>query len=277
MEYTEIDIRLQEINPFADILVARLNEVKFESYIEDDNGVKAYVPTHLLDADAAKSIISDISELTEVSFTINTVKKENWNAKWESNYPVVFVNENCIVRSHFHNPISDVEYDLIITPKMSFGTGHHETTLLMMNEMFNLSLKDRSVLDIGSGTGILTILASKLEARHLVGVDFDEWAFKNAKENADLNNISNICFVHGDVDSINNIKYDVILANINRNIILRDLEKYVKLMDDSAEILLSGFLEEDVPLILKKAAQFDLSLVVSKNKNKWQMLYLRRV
>ena len=277
MQYSEIDIRLQQVNPFADILVARLNEVKFESFLEDKNGVKAYIPTCLLDTGILESVISEISKLTKISFTINTLKKENWNAKWESNYPVVVVNENCVVRSHFHNPISDIEYDLVITPKMSFGTGHHETTVLMMNEIFSLDLERRSVLDIGSGTGVLTILASKLGARDLVGIDVDEWAFKNAKENADLNHISNIHFIHGDINDIGNVRYDVLLANINRNCILNDIEKYVSIMNNSADILLSGFLEEDSVLILNKTEQLGLELVVSKNKNKWQMLHLKKV
>ena len=159
---------------------------------------------------------------------------------------------------------------------MSFGTGHHETTSLMMNQMFALDFKGKSVLDMGSGTGILAILASKLGAKDLVGIDFDEWAFINAQENAELNNISNIQFVHGDATAVGNAKYGVILANINRNIILNDIEIYVGAMDDSAEILLSGFLKEDISLILEKTKQLGLKLVVSKNKNKWQMLHLKR-
>ena len=135
MEYTEVDIRLKEVNPFADILVARLNEIEFESYAEDQNGVKAYVKTQLLNKDAVKEIISEISELTQLSFTINKVKQENWNAKWENNYQPVFINKDCVIRAHFHNPVPDVKYDIIITPKMSFGTGHHETTSLMMKEI----------------------------------------------------------------------------------------------------------------------------------------------
>jgi ribosomal protein L11 methyltransferase len=138
MEYTELDIRLKEVNHFADILVAKLNEIKFESYAEDENGVKAYVQTQLLNKDAVKEIISEISELTELSFTISKVKQENWNAEWESNYTPVFINKTCVIRAHFHNAFPDVRHEIIITPKMSFGTGHHETTSLMMNEMLEL-------------------------------------------------------------------------------------------------------------------------------------------
>jgi ribosomal protein L11 methyltransferase len=277
MEYTELDIRLKEVNHFADILVAKLNEIKFESYAEDENGVKAYVQTQLLNKDAVKEIISEISELTELSFTISKVKQENWNAEWESNYTPVFINKTCVIRAHFHNAFPDVRHEIIITPKMSFGTGHHETTSLMMNEMLELNFKGKSVLDMGSGTGVLAILASKLGAINLVGIDFDKWAFKNAKENTVLNNISNIHLIHGDVNAIGNAKYDVILANINRNIILNDIEIYIGAMADAAIILFSGFLEEDVPLILERTEQLGLQLVVSKNKNKWQFLYLKRV
>ena len=276
MEYTEVDIRLKEVNPFADILVARLNEIEFESYAEDQNGVKAYVKTQLLNKDAVKEIISEISELTQLSFTINKVQQENWNAKWENNYQPVSINKDCMIRAHFHNAFPDVKYDIIITPKMSFGTGHHETTSLMMNQMFELDFKGKFVLDMGTGTGILAILGSKLGAKKLIGIDIDEWAVETAKENAGLNNISNINFIHGDIHSISNVKYDIVLANINRNIILDDLEIYVNAMGNTAVLLLSGFLKKDIPLILEKTEQLGLELVVVKNKNKWQSLYLKR-
>ena len=277
MEYTEVDIRLNEVNPYADILVARLNEIEFESYSEVEGGIRAYVQTQLLDTDAAKEILSEISKLTKVSFKINKVEQKNWNAEWESNYSPVVINDSCVIRAHFHNNFPALKYEIIITPKMSFGTGHHQTTLLMVNEMFNLDLKEKFILDMGSGTGVLAILASKLGARHLIAIDSDEWAFKNAKENSQLNNISNINFIHGDINDIGDTKFDVVLANISRNVILNDIEIYVDQMKDDGEILLSGFLKEDIPLILEKTGQLGLELVVVKNKDKWQMLHLRRV
>ncbi|MBU46671.1 MAG: 50S ribosomal protein L11 methyltransferase [Flavobacteriales bacterium] len=276
MEYTEFDIRLNEVNSYADIVVARLNEIEFESYSEVEGGIRAYVQTQLLDTDAAKEILSEISKLTKVSFTINKVEQRNWNAEWESNYSPVVINDSCVIRAHFHNNFPALKYEIIITPKMSFGTGHHQTTLLMVNEMFNLDLKDKFILDMGSGTGVLAILASKLGARHLIAIDSDEWAFKNAKENSQLNNISNINFIHGDINDIGHTKFDVVLANISRNVILNDIEIYVDQMKDDGEILLSGFLKEDIPLILEKTGQLGLELVVVKNKDKWQMLHLRR-
>lgn len=276
MEYTEVDIRLNPVDPFADILVARLNEIEFESYAEDETGVKAYVQTHLLDEESVKEIISEVEGLCELSYTITKVKQENWNEQWESNFEPVYINENCVIRADFHRPITNVEQEIIITPKMSFGTGHHETTSLVMNEMFEIDFDDKSVLDMGCGTGVLAILASKLGANSLVGIDFDEWAVENSVENASLNKVENIDFVHGDVDAIGEAKYDIILANINRNIILQDIEVYVGAMSTESQILFSGFLEEDVPLILEKSEQLGLELVVLKNKNKWQMLHLRK-
>ena len=276
MEYTEVDIKLNPVVPFADILVARLNEIEFESYNEDENGVKAYVQTHLLNETAVKEIISEVAELCELTFTINKVKQENWNKKWESNFEPVYINDRCVIRAHFHADFPDVEQEIIITPKMSFGTGHHETTSLVMNEMFGIDFKDKSVLDMGSGTGVLAILAAKLGANSLIGIDFDEWAFENAEENAQLNSVDNIDFIHGDAGAIGDKTFDIILANINRNIILQDIATYVGAMNEKSEILFSGFLKEDIPLILEKSEQLGLELVVSKHKNKWQMLHLKK-
>ena len=256
--------------------MARLNEIEFESYNEDKTGVKAYVQTHLMDEGAVKEIIAEVAELCELNFTINKVKQENWNEQWENNFEPVHINEKCVIRAHFHDSFPDIEQEIIITPKMSFGTGHHETTSLVMNEMFGIDFKNKSVLDMGSGTGVLAILASKLGASSLIGIDFDEWAFENAEENAKLNIVDNIDFIHGDADAIGDAKFDIILANINRNIILQDIATYVGAMNTQSEILFSGFLKEDIPLILEKSEQLGLELVVSKHKNKWQMLHLKK-
>ena len=276
MEYTELDIRVNPVVPFADILVARLNEIEFESYNEDESGVKAYVQTHLLEENAVAVIINEVAKLCELSYTITKVKQENWNKKWENNFEPVHINDRCVIRAHFHAEYPDIEQEIIITPKMSFGTGHHETTSLVMNEMFGIDFKNKSVLDMGSGTGVLAILAAKLGARSLIGIDFDKWAFENAVENANLNAVNNIDFIHGDSDAIGEATFDVILANINRNIILQDIATYVGAMNHKSEILFSGFFKEDIPLVLEKSEQLGLELVVSKYKNKWQMLHLKK-
>ena len=276
MEYTEVDIRLQEVDPFADILVAKLNEIEFESYIEDQNGLKAYIQTHLFNKSAVNEIINETAKFTELSCKISKVIQENWNKKWEQNFLPVHVNDRCVIRSDFHASFSEKEYELIITPKMSFGTGHHETTSLMMNRMFDIDFSNKQVLDIGSGTGVLSILASKLGANFGLGIDIDAWALENSLENKELNNISNIEFVQADIKQIEDNSFDIILANINRNIIINELDDYVRFMNKKSEILISGFFKEDVDLILEKTEQLSLELVYSKNKNKWQILHLKR-
>ncbi len=277
MEYSEVDIRLNKLEPYTDILIAKLDEINFESYSEDENGIKAYVQTQKLDLDALKEIISIVAEQTQISFGINKLKQQNWNARWESSYSPVFINDDCVIRAHFHKSFPKIKYELIITPKMSFGTGHHQTTLLMMNEMFNLDFNNKYVLDIGTGTGILAILASKLGAQSLLAVDIEEWAFNNAKENAELNKVSNIDFILGDARDIKNVKFDFILANINRNVILDNIAIYVNCLKDAGEILLSGFLNEDITLILERTKELNLKLVDLKNIDKWQILRLKKV
>ena len=277
MEYSEIDIRLNKLEPYAEILIAKLDEINFESYSEDEYGVKGYVQTQKLDLDALEEIISTVAEHTPVSYKVKKLKQQNWNAIWESSYSPVFINDDCVIRAHFHKSFPKIKYDLIITPKMSFGTGHHQTTLLMMNEMFNLDFNDKSVLDIGTGTGVLAILASKLGATSLLAIDIEEWAFNNSKENSKLNKVSNIDFIHGDARNIKNTKFDFILANINRNVILHDIEIYVNCIKDTGNILLSGFLKEDITLILDRTKAFNLELVDLKNIDKWQMLRLKKV
>ena len=277
MEYIEIDIRLKLVKPYAEIFIARLNEIKYESFSTDEDGLKAYIRSDLFNKEKLTEIVDDISSFTKIDLSIKVIKKENWNADWENNYSPVHINKDCVIRAHFHARIPNIEHEIIITPKMSFGTGHHETTFLVMNQIFELNLEGKHVLDIGSGTGVLSILASKLGAKKIVGIDIDKWAYENAIENSKLNNISNIQFIEGTAESIGKKMYDVVLANINRNIILADIQKYAKAMHAKSDIILSGFLKQDVKIILNKIKQLKFNLVASKNKNKWQMLHLRRV
>tara|TARA_B100001250_G_scaffold181543_1_gene156224 strand:- start:14675 stop:15508 length:834 start_codon:yes stop_codon:yes gene_type:complete len=276
MEYIELDIILHQSEKYADILFAKLHEIQFESCSQDEHGIKAYIPARLFDQEAVDNVLSEFLLLTNLTFKISGIIEKNWNSEWEQNYSPVFINDRCVIRAHFHDSFDDMEHEIIITPKMSFGTGHHETTSLMINEMFQLEFQEKSVLDIGTGTGVLSILASKLGAKYLLGIDLDEWAFKNSLENAVLNNVSNINFIHGDVSSIKQSEADIVLANINRNVILNDIKNYISIMRKNARILLSGFLQEDIPVVLEKTSQFGLELITQKNKNKWQMLHLKK-
>jgi ribosomal protein L11 methyltransferase len=276
MEYTELNIRLKDIDPFSEIIIARLNEIDFETFEEDTNGVKCYIQSKLFNKNKIDSILAEILTQTSLQYSINKIPQKNWNLEWEKNFKPVRINSRCIIRADFHPPYSDIEDEIIITPKMSFGTGHHETTYLMINELYNIDLIDKRVLDIGCGTGVLSIISSKRGAEKIVAIDIDEWAYKNSIENSKLNNINNTKFILGDIDKLNGLTFNVILANINRNIILRDLHIYYRSLSLNGELFISGFLVDDINLILEVAKKLGFSLINKKNKNQWYMLRLRK-
>ena len=271
MKYIELSFSFSPNKDRADIVIAKLNEIEFESYVETENGVDAYIQEVLFNQDKLLEVIEDLKSLFQFKYTIKGIKQENWNQQWEDNFNPVEINKNCFIRAHFHDKI-DCNYEIIITPKMSFGTGHHETTFLMMNEMFQIDFKNKKVLDMGCGTGVLSILSKKLGASYIQAIDIDEWSYENSVENATLNNTEEIDFKLGDVTDINR-KFDVVLANINRNIILEDINNYTDSMNKNSDLLLSGFLSEDVVIIRGKAESLRLSFVSHKNKNKWNLLH----
>ena len=271
MNYIELSFVLQDKDRFSDIVVAKLNEIEFESYVETIDGVNAYIQEKMYNIDKLNLVLSELQNLFSFDYSVKNINKENWNSKWEENFQPVKINEECIIRAHFHEKV-DCKYDVVITPKMSFGTGHHETTFLMMNEMFCLNFKGKSVLDVGCGTGVLAILSKMLGSEDTLGIDIDEWSYNNSKENAILNNIFSIEFLLGGISSVNG-SFDIVLANINRNVILSDLDKYYHLMKENSDLLLSGFLSNDVKLIREKAESLGLSLVSHKNKDKWNLLH----
>ena len=275
MNYIEIDISLSEKSPFADIITAKLNEIEFESYQETEYGLQAYIQQKLFNEDLLNNAFSILKNKVDFSFKITEIKQQNWNLKWESSFQPVIINEKCIVRAAFHQPI-DIEFEIIITPKMSFGTGYHATTFLMMNSMFNLDLINKTILDIGSGTGVLSILSEKLGARNILGIDIDNWAFENAKENKKLNNCNRISFEISDVSNIVNKRFDVILANINRNIILKEIDTYSALLNYGGHMLLSGFYTDDESLILSKIEKLNLNFQMKKQKDNWLLLHLQK-
>lgn len=276
MQFIEVDIELKKTVPYNEILIALLNDIKFNSYSENENGLKAYIEESNFDLDLLKQKLENIKEKEILNYKVNKLENNNWNKNWEENFSPVTINKNCIVRATFHEKPNKINYDIVITPKMSFGTGHHETTSLMMQYMFSLSFNNKNILDLGSGTGILSILASKLKAKEIHAIDFDKWAFINSKENALLNNVKNVSCILGDIDSVIFKKYDILLININRNIILSQMYKYKDLMSLNSDILLSGFISEDTNLILNQAKKLDLKLINKKNKKEWNLLHLKK-
>ena len=275
MKYQEVDILIPNQSPFREIIVAKLNEVGFESFSEDEHNLKAYIQEDKLVLKDVEGILNNIKNLTNISYSIKKIKQENWNEKWESNYFPVIINDICAIRAPFHKKIN-CKYELIIMPKMSFGTGHHETTELMIKQILNLNFKNKNVLDIGCGTGVLSILASKLSANQVTGIDTDDWAFQNSLDNSKLNNVDDIHFLHGDVHSITKNKYDYIFANINLNTIIDQLLIYINLITSKGSILISGFYEENEEIILTLVKKLKLKVVTKKNKNKWLMLHLSK-
>jgi len=271
MKYIELSFSFSQNTDFADIVVAKLNEIEFESYVETQDGVDAYIQESLFNQEKLNEVIEDLQSLFQFEYTIKEIKQENWNQQWEENFNPVEINKDCFIRAHFHDKI-DCKYEIIITPKMSFGTGHHETTFLMMNEMFHIDFNNKKVLDMGCGTGILAILSKMLGSSITQAIDIDEWSYENSVENATLNNTEDINFSLGDVTAIKGA-FDVVLANINRNIILEDISKYIDSLNENSDLLLSGFLSQDVIIIRDKVESLGLSFVSHKNKNKWNLLH----
>ena len=276
MKYIEVDIEIEKSEVFSDIVVARLNEIEFETFLENENGVRCYIQAILFDKKKLDIELDKIKKFTKLNFNINHVAQKNWNEEWEKNFKPVQINSNCLIRSEFHKNNGNFKDEIIITPKMSFGTGHHETTFLMINELYNLDLNDKSILDMGSGTGVLSIVASKNGAKQVVGIDIDEWAFQNSIDNAKLNNTENISFLHGDINLIENQNFDIILANINRNIIEKDIEVYYDYLVKNGDLLISGFLEEDIDFIINLSVNNRFNVINKKNKGQWSMVHLRK-
>lgn len=266
--YMEYKFLVAPLQPASDILIAELGEVGFESFVEEETGVLAYIQK----VEWGENILDGLYILNngnfDISFTYKEIAQENWNATWERNFQPILVDDRCMVRAPFHDALN-VEYDIIIEPKMSFGTGHHETTHMMLQHILTLELDDKTVLDMGCGTGVLAILASKRGAKELDAIDIDNWCYLNSKENVERNGIGNISVFEGDAALLGERKYDVIIANINRNILLEDIPTYVRCLKKEGVLLVSGFYLEDLLLITEKCHEVGLRFEKNLEKNNW--------
>lgn len=273
MKYFEVTFSVNPCNEtVTDILSALTAEVGFESFVECEGGMQAYVQQSLFDEDALKSIIADfpIPE-TEITYTITEPEDKDWNEEWEKNFfqPIV-IEARCVIHSTFHKDYPKAEYDIVINPQMAFGTGHHETTSSILGELLDADLKGKSVLDMGCGTSILAILASMRGADHVTAIDIDDWCVNNSKDNIALNNINNITVELGDASLLEGRKpFDVIIANINRNILLNDMAAYTACMHKGSEIYMSGFYVQDIDAIRSKGESLGLKFVHYREKNNW--------
>jgi ribosomal protein L11 methyltransferase len=270
--YVAYYFKVNPPQPGIDILIAGLGDIGFESFVENEDGFEAYINEEL-----EKDI--KLSEFTFDDFTFSYEKDKiehvNWNEEWEKNFEPVLVEDLLLIRAPFHAPVKNVKYEVVIVPKMSFGTGHHDTTWLMCKQLFALDLKNKSVLDMGTGTGILAIVARKLGASPIVGIDIDEWSAENARENCIANDCADIEIRLGDKDLLNDYKeFDVILANINKNVLKIQISSYAKLLKPNGVLLMSGFFTTDVDELEKYAKDQDLKLIERYAKNNWAVMKL---
>lgn len=252
--------------------MAQLADIGFESFAESDTGLLAYIPSDLFDITVVKQLPIVTGGLFDISFEHHEIEEENWNSLWESYYEPVLIDNLCFVRAPFHKSIQDVQYEIIVEPKMSFGTAHHETTELTIRLMFEVDFKECTVLDMGTGTGILAILASKMGADHITAIDVDDWAYDNAPQNFSHNGIGNVSLLQGDAGAIPDKTFDVIIANINRNVLLEDMDAYARHLNKNGDLLLSGFYEHDIPVITESGKKSGLSLESRNRKNDWVAL-----
>jgi ribosomal protein L11 methyltransferase len=255
----------------SEILIAELGEKPFESFIETDNGFSAYIQKELWTEDILNDIYLLSSPEFTISFIVEEIEQVNWNEEWEKNFEPIHVDGKCHVRAPFH-PKTDAEFDIIIEPKMSFGTGHHETTHMMIQHLLETDVTNLKTLDMGCGTAILAILAEMKGAKPIDAIDIDNWCYLNSIENAQRNNCHEITVYEGDATLLKDKNYDVIIANINRNILLNDMQQYVDSLKKDGILLLSGFYTEDIPFIVASCTEKGLTFVKKFERNNWVSL-----
>ena len=278
MNYIEVYFNIKaldsaEINAemAREILVAKLGALSFESFVNTEDGLLAYVQEEGYVEEAIKKLYILKNPDFSIEIDVKTIEQKNWNAEWEKNFEPIEVKGRCVVRAPFHEK-KEVDFDIVIEPKMSFGTGHHETTHQMIAHLLDMDVSGKRVLDMGCGTGILAILACMKGAASITGIDIDEWAYRNTLENISKNKCSQIIVKQGGAELLSNHTYDVILANINRNILLNDMESYVKTMVSGSKIAFSGFYTSDISHIDQKARSLGMRLLCQSEKNNWVAL-----
>ncbi len=271
LAYIGYHFTIEPKEPGAEILMAELGETPFESFEETENGLSAYIQKQFWTENVLNDIYILQSSEFKISYTVEEIEQVNWNEEWEKNFEPIEVDGLCRVRAPFHE-YKEVKYDIIIEPKMSFGTGHHETTHMMIQHLLETDLEGKKTLDMGCGTALLAILAEMKGAQPIDAIDIDNWCYLNSIENAERNNCKHITVYEGDASLLPGKKYDVIIANINRNILLNDMQAYVDCLNKNGILLLSGFYEEDIPAIDASCTEKGLVFAKKHQKNNWVSL-----
>lgn len=266
--YIEYNFKVEPLQPGTEILIAELGYVGFESFVETEEGVTAYIQKD----EWRDNILDEVEILNSAEFKIDhsfsEIEQINWNIEWEKNFSPIEVDGKCVVRAPFH-PERNLEYEIVIEPKMSFGTGHHETTFMMLQYILENEFEGKSVLDMGCGTAVLAILAEMRGASSIDAIDIDDWCYENSLENTEKNHCQNISVYLGDASLLKDQKYDVIIANINRNILLEDMHVYEKCLKSGGLLYLSGFYTQDLAIIKETCNNLGLEFVDNKEKNNW--------
>ncbi|MEQ6122998.1 50S ribosomal protein L11 methyltransferase [Pseudotenacibaculum sp. MALMAid0570] len=273
--YIEYTFQVNPKEPATEILIAQLGFAGFESFVENDEGVVAYIQKKDWNSNILEDVFILSSQDFEIKHQLKEVEQTNWNAEWEKNFKPIQVDDLVSIRAPFHeNP--NLKYEIVIEPKMSFGTGHHETTHMMIQHLLELDLQNKKVLDMGCGTGILAIFAEMKGAKPIDAIDIDSWCYENSLENAERNKCNHINVYEGDSSLLKERNYDVIIANINRNILLADMKTYTDCLNEDGVLLLSGFYEEDIPTINEEVSKYSLTFNKKIERNNWVALkYLK--
>lgn len=276
MDYVEVSFFIDsEIDSeiVSDVLASELSPIGFESFVTEENTLKAYVPVNQFSKENIDQVIAEFPLEATLSYEDKFIKTENWNEEWEKNFfqPIVVGNE-CVIHSTFHKDIPQTTYEILIDPKMAFGTGHHETTFLMLSQILKMDVEGKRVLDMGCGTAVLGILASMRGAKEIVAIDIDEWAYNNSVENVELNKTPNVEVKLGAAELLAGESFDIIIANINRNILLNDINRYAACMTKGATLYMSGFYTEDIPAIEEECNKYGLQLFTQDSKNNWAVV-----
>ena len=271
MQYVKAIFKFENIEDYQqDLLISDLADLGFDTFEDSENGFTAFVMKDNFSEQALKDLLAHYTDDFATNYTLEDVADENWNAEWEKNFNPLIIDDVCYVRATFHEPQTSYPYEIVIDPKMSFGTGHHQTTSMMMQYILAADLKDKTVLDMGCGTAILAILAAKLGAKNLVAIDYDNVCYESAIENAALNNISNLKALCGSKEAIPNEEYDVIFANINRNILLDQIHRYAEVLKSGGKIFFSGFyLDPDLGMITAECAKYGIQYLDHKQNGDW--------
>jgi ribosomal protein L11 methyltransferase len=275
MYYTRLQVICD--SEFSEILMAEIAEAGFDTFMENEGGFEAYVEQDQYDKIKLDEIKEKYAAFTPIVFHHDRIEKKNWNEEWEKSYEPILVDDRCLIRAGFHIPEKKHEYEIIITPKMSFGTGHHQTTYLMVKNQMAIDHQNKKVMDAGCGTAILSIMASKLGAQKVEAFDLDEWSVINGNENVEINQCKNISIQQGKISDLTfTDTFDIILANINKNILLEEMHQYAAYLNTGGLLLLSGFYEQDIPDLLKEANRYDLRQVRTDTRESWAALLLQK-